>query len=57
VEEIDWFTCTVPKGVIPVNQDGEVAQFELLDTGELQARLQRDEFTLEATMILVAALS
>ncbi len=57
VEEIDWFTCTVPKGVIPVNQDGEVAQFELLDIGELQARLQRDEFTLEATMILVAALS
>ena len=57
VEGIDWFSCTVPEGVVPVNQDGEVAQFQLLERAELVARLQRDEFTLEASLILVAALS
>ncbi|MEY2954365.1 MAG: hypothetical protein RLZZ401_2452, partial [Pseudomonadota bacterium] len=56
VEEIDWFSGTVPAGLTPENQDGEVAQFELLQPGELVARLQRDEFTLEASLILVAAL-
>lgn len=57
VEDIDWFSCTVPQGLVPVNQDGEVAQFQLLERAELVARLQRDEFTLEASLILVAALS
>ena len=57
VEAIDWFTCTVPEGLTPVNQDGEVAKFELLEAAELQARLQRNEFTLEASMILVAGLT
>lgn len=56
VEDIDWFNCTVAEGVMPVNQDGEVAQFQLLALDELVARLQRDEFTLEAALILVAAL-
>jgi hypothetical protein len=56
VEDIDWFSCTVPEGVVPVNQDGEVAQFQLLERAELIVRLQRDEFTLEAALILVAAL-
>lgn len=56
VEAIDWFDCTVPEGLLPVNQDGEVAQFELLEPKALVERLQRDEFTLEASMILVAAL-
>jgi 8-oxo-dGTP pyrophosphatase MutT (NUDIX family) len=56
VEDIDWFSCTVPEGVVPVNQDGEVAQFQLLERAELVARLQRDEFTLEASLILAAAL-
>jgi 8-oxo-dGTP pyrophosphatase MutT (NUDIX family) len=56
VEEIDWFSATVPEGLLPVNQDGEVERFELLQPDELVARLQRDEFTLEASMILVAAL-
>jgi 8-oxo-dGTP pyrophosphatase MutT (NUDIX family) len=56
VESTDWFQATVPDGVVPVNQDGEVAQFELLDEQALVARLERDEFTLEAALILVAAL-
>ena len=31
VEYIDWYRCVVPEGVVPVNQDGEVAQFRLMD--------------------------
>ena len=57
VEVIDWFDSVVPEGVMPVNQDGEVAQFQLLDIPELVERLQGNEFTLEASMILVAALN
>jgi 8-oxo-dGTP pyrophosphatase MutT (NUDIX family) len=56
VEVIDWFDAAVPHGTVPQNQDGEVAQFALLSVDELMAKLQRDEFTLEASMILVAAL-
>jgi 8-oxo-dGTP pyrophosphatase MutT (NUDIX family) len=56
VERVDWYRCTVPDGVQPLNQDGEVAQFELLDLGELARRLERDEFTTEAALILLAAL-
>ena len=56
VEHVDWYHCTVPEGVQPLNQDGEVAQFELLDLVELAQRLQRDEFTTEAALILLAAL-
>ena len=56
VEETDWFQCTVPDGVVPVNRDGEVAQFLLLEPDELVARLHRNEFTLEAALVLVAAL-
>jgi len=56
VEQIDWFHCTVPQGMQPVNLDGEVAQFLLLDKLELLAKLERNEFTIEAALILVAAL-
>ncbi len=57
VEDIDWFSATVPDGLAPVNQDGEVEKFELLAPDELVTRLQNNEFTLEASMILVAALA
>lgn len=53
VEDIDWYTCTVADGVMPVNQDGEVAQFQLLTSDEVIAAMQRDEFTTEAALILV----
>ena len=56
VEVTDWFECTVPEGNVPVNQDGEVAQFLLLEPDELVARLHRNEFTLEAALVLVAAI-
>ena len=56
VELADWYHCRVPDGVQPVNQDGEVARFDLLDRQELVARLHRDEFTTEAALVLVSAL-
>ena len=52
VEHIDWYRCVVPQGTVPVNQDGEVAQFELIEPGALAGRLERDEFTIEAGLIL-----
>jgi 8-oxo-dGTP pyrophosphatase MutT (NUDIX family) len=52
VEYIDWYRCTVPDGAVPVNQDGEVERFALLDAHELGAKLHRDEFTLEAAIVL-----
>ena len=55
VERIDWFRCTVPEGLEPRNQDGEVDEFRLMTRDELLARLQRDEFTLEAALMLCAA--
>ena len=53
VEDIDWFTCTVPNGVLPVNQDGEVAQFVLMTSDEVISAMQRGEFTAEAALILI----
>lgn len=57
VEHIDWYRCVVPQGVVPVNQDGEVSQFKLMDAHELLSRLQRDEFTIEAALTLAEVLS
>ena len=53
VEDIDWYSCKVPDGVLPVNQDGEVAQFRLMTDDEVIAAMQCGEFTLEAALILV----
>ncbi|HWP13629.1 MAG TPA: NUDIX domain-containing protein [Ramlibacter sp.] len=55
VEHADWYRCVVPTGVVPANQDGEVAQFRLMDGDEVAARLERDEFTIEAALILAEA--
>ena len=57
IEDIDWYRCTVPEGVVPVNQDGEVEQFRLMGATELAAALQRGEFTTEAALILVEILA
>ena len=54
VEGIDWYRCTVPEALVPVNQDGEVARFALLDQRELLCKMQQGEFTLEAALILAA---
>ena len=57
VEAIDWYHCTVPHGLQPENQDGEVAQFQLLNPDELLARLYANQFTLEAALVMAAALA
>jgi len=56
VEAIDWFACTVPDGMMPQNQDGEVERFELVAPTAIAARLGRSEFTVEAALILCDAL-
>lgn len=56
VEDIDWFVCTVPAGVTPINQDGEVAQFALLERAQLIEAIRQSQFTLEAALILVKAM-
>ena len=57
VEDIDWFRCTVPNGMTPQNQDGEVERFELVAPADIAARLVRNEFTAEAALIICEALS
>lgn len=56
VEDITWYASTVPSGVVPVNQDGEVAQFKLMTADEVMAAVQRGEFTTEAALILMAVM-
>jgi len=55
VEYLDWYSCVVPEGVVPVNQDGEVAQFSLMEPSEVLTFLEKDRFTLEAALVLVGA--
>lgn len=50
-EFIEWYVATLPDGLMPINQDGEVAQFALMDEARLLAGMQRGEFTLEASLI------
>lgn len=57
VEQIDWFAGLIPDGVTPVNQDGEVAQFALLEPLELKSQMESNAFTLDASLILARALS
>jgi len=52
IEHIDCFHCTLPWGVTPNNQDGEVERFALIDPRELTAMLLHEEFTLEAALVL-----
>lgn len=56
IEDIDWYRCIVPEGMTPVNQNGEVAQFALLDSEALLEAMQRGEFTTEAALILAEVL-
>lgn len=55
VERLHWFRCIVPEGVVPENQDGEVASFARLDAEEVTRRLERDAFTVDAALILLQA--
>jgi len=55
VEQVEWYRCVLPDGVVPVNQDGEVAQFRLMRENELCEALLREHFTVEAALILLQA--
>jgi len=56
VEHIHWYACTLPAGVVPQNQDGEVARFALLAPAELARQLEEGAFTDDAALILAAYL-
>jgi len=51
VEHIEMFEARLPDGLVPLNQDGEVARFDCVSVPTLIERLAADEFTLEATLI------
>ncbi len=51
IERIDWYCCTVPHGVEPVNQDGEVERFVLMDASDVMECMHNNEFTREAALI------
>ena len=55
VEVLDWYAGTLPAGVVPANQDGEVAGFRTMAADELTQRLEAGEFTIDAALILLAA--
>lgn len=52
VERIDWYRCTVPAGVLPVNQDGEVERFEAVSLDRVRSDVAAGRYTLEAGLIL-----
>ena len=54
VERIDWFRCTVPEGLEPRNQDGEVERFELWSPAQVRECIAAGGFTLEAALVLSA---
>ncbi|WP_427915030.1 NUDIX domain-containing protein [Ramlibacter sp. MMS24-I3-19] len=53
-EVIDWYRCTVPVGLEPINQDGEVQQFRAMSPTESRQRLLAGDFTLEAAGVMAA---
>jgi 8-oxo-dGTP pyrophosphatase MutT (NUDIX family) len=57
VEDICWSRCTLPDGMVPVNQDGEVERFECVAPREVVARLEAGLFTDEAALVLLQALA
>lgn len=53
-ERIHWYAATVPDGVVPDNQDGEVQGFALLPTDQVQAWAAGQRFTPEAALVWAA---
>ena len=51
-ERIDWYSATVPQGMAPHNEDGEVQQFQCLDKASLLEWLVQGKFTPEASLVL-----
>ena len=56
VEQVHWYGCVLPDGLLPVNRDGEVEAFALLEQTELLPMLEGGVFTPEAALILVEVL-
>ncbi|WP_422843638.1 NUDIX hydrolase [Acidovorax sp. M2(2025)] len=52
IERIDWFRATVPEGMAPQNQDGEVERFDLLPLDAVCEQVAQDLFTLEASLVI-----
>ena len=50
-EDIHWYAATVPQGLAPHNQDGEVAQFALWPAAQVQQVLAQGRFTPEAALV------
>jgi 8-oxo-dGTP pyrophosphatase MutT (NUDIX family) len=57
VERIDWYRATLPEGVVPENQDGEVECFDCVNTERLRADIAAGRYTLEAALILAPDLT
>ena len=55
-ERIDWFCAEVPAAMQPINQDGEVQRFDLIDVEMVEDWLVQGRFTPEASMMLAAYL-
>lgn len=55
-ETVYWMTANVPSLIHPENKDGEVAQFARLPTSTIFEMILQDEFTFEASLILLEAL-
>ena len=53
-ERIHWYVATVPDGVVPDNQDGEVQGFALLPADQVQAWAAEQRFTPEAALVWAA---
>ena len=51
IERIRVAQVVLAEGRIPVNQDGEVAQFEALRSDDLLRRMEAGQFTLEAALV------
>ena len=57
IEDVIVARATLHAGVLPVNQDGEVAEFLCVDRAELLARLDRGELTVEAAIATLMSLA
>lgn len=52
-ERLSSFDLALPSGLTPVNQDGEVAGFQLLEPQEALARAAAGEMTVDATLVML----
>ena len=52
VEDTHWYTATVPAGLEPVNQDGEVDHFECWPPAQVREAVAQGLFTAEAAWVL-----